>query len=203
MKLAISRVEGAGNVRKDFSKTNSLVEGIKRRAVVAALLVSATFSVHCGGENPDPDGGHGGDGGTMQTDGGTTGDGGMGGDDGGASLCSMYGEGHPNRTTFGRGEIRVPAQNTAGWLMYFRKIEDIGGAFYTNFGVYAGVSAPTFYGFPENETRNVNVPTVGTVRMQLCDHTSLECSALPGGGSSGTGDPNCRATLAADMPWGL
>ncbi|HSB47682.1 MAG TPA: hypothetical protein VLD37_06735 [Candidatus Bilamarchaeum sp.] len=181
-----------------------MAESIKRSAAVAAVVVAATFSMHCGPDGPTTDGGGtGGDGGTV-TDGGHGGDSGTGGDGGSTALCDMYPEGSPNRTTFARGEIRVPAQNTDGWLLFFRKIEDIGGTTFTTFGVYSeSVSAPTYYGFELGQTRGVNVPSVGTVQMQLCARTSAACGSAPGQGNTGTGDPGCSATLAADRPWGL
>lgn len=199
MKLAVARRDE--KERADFSKKNSLIEGIKRRAAVAAILLSATFTVHCGGENPDPDGGTGGDGGTMQTDGGTTGDGGTGGD-GGVTLCAMYGEGSPNRATFTLGQIRRPEGTDTDWAFFFKKIENIGGTMFTSFGRYEaplGGTPPVVSGFEDGQTRDITFGAV-TVRVQLCSRTPNQCAiSLPGG--SGTGDTACTATAAADRAW--
>ena len=126
-----------------------------------------------------------------------TGDGGVQ-----VSLCDQYAAGSPNRVTFGLGEIRNPANNTVDYRTYLGDIVVSSGVLKAEFPFYPpDLSKPfDWKTFAKDTVKDVTIPSVGTVKFQLCDLTATPCSIdIPGG--TKTGDVNCTATLASEKPF--
>src|SRR5512143_688136 len=175
MKLSkVELHEGGKEDKREFSRFKTMTEALKRGAVAAALIFSATFAVNCGpSPDPHPDGG-GGDGGSM-VDGGHD-SGGDGGSDGGATgLCATYPHGSPNRVEMFAGTVVKPGNNTEGWLMFFKQTDGTAASI----GIYPNTlsSPPVYYAFTAGQTRTIPVPgSTGDTNMQMCSVTSQPCS---------------------------
>ncbi len=201
MKLSkVELHEGGKEDKREFSRFKTMTDSLKRGAVAAALLFSATFAVNCGpSPDPQPDG-SGGDGGAVVDGGHDSGD---GGSDGGAGgLCAMYPHGSANRAEMMGGAIVKPGNNTEGWLMFFKSTDGTAASI----GIYPDTlsSPPVYYAFTgAGQTRTIPVPgSTGNVNMQMCSVTSQPCSVGQPQGTI-TGDQNCVLVIAADKPFGL
>ncbi len=185
-----------------FSRTRPLAESLKRATVVFAILTGAALNIRCGGGNPDPPPSDSGimDSGTPGQDGGTQDAGPVNG------LCTQYPPGtNNNNAFFGGSTIMKPANNSGNWLMYLKSLVYQNGTEGATFGLYPQdlSSAPTYTAFTLGQTQAINVPGVGNVSFQLCNMSSQACNAPSPGQPPNSGDVNCYATLASDMPWGV
>lgn len=191
--------EEIGKTRGKFPRFKGMVDRLKRKAMVLAVVSVAAFgAMHCGPDpSENPDGGHDADATTdAGTDSDTTTD---SGGDAGQSLCDMYPDGHENRHTFYLG-ISEPVEDGDQVLM-FRELKELSSGMSATFAHF-NKNAPAnveFLGFYVGDQEVVDVPGIGETTMELCSTTALECKWQITGNE---GDVNCTAVLASTRTWG-
>ena len=188
-----------GKTKGKFPRFKGMVDRLKSKAMVLAVVSVAAFGMaHCGPDpNENPDGGtHDAD---AATDAGTDCDTTDSGSDAGQSLCDMYPEGDANRHTFELG-VSTPIED-GEQVMMFRELMELSGGMRATFAHFNKNSPGNvdFVGLDVGEQETLDVPGIGETTVELCSTSALECKWQLTGNE---GDVNCTATLASTRAWG-
>jgi hypothetical protein len=186
-------------------RVQHIANKLRNKVIVAGIASFAVLGCGDSDKNTSPPSlGEAGE--TGATTGGTTSSSGSGGSAnaagttsagaGGAqaeSLCDMYPEGHENRQEYRLGQGEGP--ECSDYVLMFYEIRDDGVARFTYMNGMNPLSTD-FVGFRVGTQYTRDFPEVGRTTFELCEKTSAACEFQ--WGSDPIGDPNCRATLAAD-----
>jgi hypothetical protein len=192
--LKLTRKRGEKQEKQDqtesksrFSRFKNLVErNVRRVAAVAALSVTLVFA-GCGGETNDRDGGRDAD---ADQDAGPT-DGGTDGDI--VSPCELYANGSDNRIELFLGQSVRP--DCDEYALLFSKITSMGNVMLMGFN-HVNPGRTDWHAFEEAVPKEIEVPSVGTTTVEICQIQGGPCEYVMGGDP--IGDPNCSITVAVD-----
>jgi hypothetical protein len=216
MKLRGNECKNNGTAeRKEgkFPKKVGLVETMKRRAALLAVIVVSTVAIACSDESGG-NSGSGGDAGVSTETGGTQNTGGRntGGEDSSSAgsdtgvvepegLCAEFPDRHVNRKVFTLGSICSPGDECSDYVVLFRELGETSGGMRAVFAAL-NTTNPTnsdFIGMDVGEQKTHDFPEVGETVLELCSTTAAECQFQITGDP--IGDAHCTATVAASRSW--